>query len=259
MPPIKLVTYNILDGGLGRLDPIFETLLYLDADFVSLCEADDPRGAAYLADKLDAQLLLAESPTGDKHVAALTRLPVISMTNLGIAIPSLTRAAMQTIVNTASGHPLRIITMHLNAGQQPEDEQVRLAELAAILDYIAEPTMPTVLMGDLNACAPYHPIDTAAMAPHRRERLQARGGQLDHDVINCLTADGWIDAYHRLHRDAPRQTFTTGFPALRLDYVFLSQDLVPALVDGDVETGGFAPYCSDHFPLWISLRPPTAA
>lgn len=248
--PIKFVTYNILDGGLGRLDPIYETLLYLDADVVGLCEVDDPAGARYMADKLGVELLLAESPSGPHHVAVLTKLPVLSMVNLGVKFPSLSRAAMLCELDTPRG-PMRLVVMHLAAGFDGEPD--RLAELDPILELLAGQQTPTMIMGDLNAVAPYHPFDPAALPPHRLKHLEDRGGKLDHDVIGRLTGDGWIDAYHFLRHDAPKHSFTTGFPALRLDYIFISQDLSPSLVDADVETGGFAPYCSDHFPVWVSL------
>ncbi|QNN22132.1 hypothetical protein HED60_07555 [Planctomycetales bacterium ZRK34] len=247
---IKFVTYNILDGGLGRLDPIYETLLYLDADVVGLCEVDDPAGAQYIADKLGVELLLAESPTGSHHVAMMTKLPVRSMINLGVKFPSLSRAAMLCEVDTPRG-PMRIVVIHLQAGFDHEPD--RLAELDPILEMLAESQTPTMIMGDLNAVAPYHPFDADKLPEHRRQRLIDRGGKLDHDVIGRLTGDGWIDAYHFLRHDDPKHTFTTGFPALRLDYIFISQDLSSALVDADVDTGGFSPYCSDHFPVWVSL------
>jgi endonuclease/exonuclease/phosphatase family metal-dependent hydrolase len=153
-------------------------------------------------------------------------------------------------VDTPLGE-LRVVVAHLEAGFDHEPE--RLAELDPMLEFLARSQAPTMILGDLNAAAPYHPLDPAKLPPHRRQRLADRGGKLDHDVIGRLIGDGWIDAYHFLRHDAPKHSFTTGFPALRFDYIFISQDLSPALVDADVETGGFAPYCSDHFPVWVSL------
>jgi len=249
--PIKLVTYNILDGAMGRLDPVYETLGYLSADVSGLCEADDPQGVQYIADKLGVEALIAESPTGPHHVAMLTRRPVVSMTNLGVAIPSLTRAAMSSIVDF-DGTELRIVVVHLEA--HFENESTRFAELNAILDHLDRDPRPTVIMGDLNACGPDYPLDAGNLPPHRRQQLKDHGGKLDHDVVNRLIEAGYVDAYHQKHPDEPQPTFTTGYPALRLDYIWLSRALGDTLVDADVETGGFTPYCSDHFPLWTTLR-----
>ncbi|MEX2673236.1 MAG: endonuclease/exonuclease/phosphatase family protein [Phycisphaeraceae bacterium] len=256
---LRLVSYNILDGALGRYDPVYETLAYLDADVVAVCEADDPKGLAYIADKLSMEHLLAEANHSSHHVAVLTRLPVEQMINLGVKIPHLENAAMQVVLRpTPDAAPVRLIVAHLTAGLQAEAEQKRLAELDSILAFLdAQPPMPTLIAGDLNASAPYHPFDPDALPPHRRARLADRDYQLDHTVIQRLLDAGYIDAHRQTHTDAPPpHTFTTGFPALKLDYIFISPDLSDRLVDADVETGGFAPYCSDHYPVWAQLRPP---
>ncbi|MBI1368039.1 MAG: hypothetical protein GC162_05230 [Planctomycetes bacterium] len=251
--PLRLVSYNILNGGLGRLDPIYETLAYLDADVIGLCEADDPAGAQYLADKLGMQCLIAESPNGPHHVAMLTRLPVVQMINLGVGAPQLNRAAMESVLDV-DGEALRVVLMHL--APHFDHEADRLAELEAIFRAMTPGNRPTMLMGDLNAVAPAADVDSAALAPHRRQRLAERGGKIDRDVIARIEKAGYADAYDLCHPDAPAVTFTTGFPALRLDYIFLSSDLVERVVGADVERGGFAPYCSDHFPLWADLARP---
>ena len=48
-PLMRIATYNILSGGTGRLDPIAETLRFINADITALIEADCPDALAYLA------------------------------------------------------------------------------------------------------------------------------------------------------------------------------------------------------------------
>ncbi|MDH3584699.1 MAG: endonuclease/exonuclease/phosphatase family protein [Phycisphaerae bacterium] len=253
----RFVAYNILEGGMGRLDPIYETLAYLRGDIVGLCEANDVDAVGYLAAKLDCDHVVAESPSGQYHVALLCSGPIEQMVNLGVAVPSLDRAAMEAIVQV-NGTSWRVVVVHLFPGTQPEDEARRLREMEQVLGNLGTESLPTVLLGDFNAGAPYHPLDPSNLAPHRRERLEARGGAIDHDLVRSLNEGGWVDAYHRCHAENPAHTFTTGFPAQRVDYIFLSPDLAPRLVDADVEQGGFAPYCSDHFPLWAAIGPQAA-
>lgn len=251
---LRIVSYNILDGGLGRLDPIYETLLYLDADVIGLVEADDPAGVAYLARKLGMEHVIAEANDSTHHVALLSRRPIERMINLAVRVPRMKKAAMEAVIS-AGAAPLRIIVAHLPAHFQHEDD--RMAELGPLLDAVEEGAsteMPTVMVGDFNASAPWHPIDHAALKPTRAARLAAIGGTPRYDVVNEITRRGYVDALHQIHQGPTRHTFTTGYPANRVDYIWVSPDLSGRLLGGDVETGGFAPYCSDHYPIWTDIR-----
>lgn len=250
---LKIVCYNILDGGLGRLDPIYETLLYLEADVVGLCEADDGRGVRYLAEKLGMEHVCAEGG-GGKAVAMLSKRPIERMVNLSVKHPMLDRGAMEAVV-TWQGGPLRIVVTHLQSAQSKQDESKRVEQVRAVLAELDAVAMPTVWMGDMNCSAAYHPFDLAAASPKMKQRLAERGTtRPDSAAVDLLLSKGWVDAYHRLHPTQPKQTYTTGFPCSRFDYIFLDPSLAPRLVAGDVEQGGFAPYCSDHYPVWIELQ-----
>jgi endonuclease/exonuclease/phosphatase family metal-dependent hydrolase len=251
---LKLLSYNILDGGVGRLDPIYETLLHLDADVIALQEADGDRAAAYLAHKLGFDHILAQSLHSPHHVAILSRQPIEQAANLTIRFDHLNRPALTAIVPFA-GSSIRIVTLHLPPHYDHEDD--RLRDLLPVLDFLSQgpqAALPTVIMGDFNASAPYHPIDRAAMKPKRRALLESIGSTPRFDVVNTMLTRGFIDAYHHLNPSHPRHTFTTGYPADRVDYIWLSPDLLPRLAASDIETGGFAPYCSDHYPIWATLR-----
>lgn len=252
---LKVVSYNILDGGLGRLDPIYETLLYLGGDVVGLCEADDERGVRYLAEKLGMDYVTAAGiGSPPRGVALLSRWPIERMVNLAAREPLLDRGAIEAVVEV-EGEPIRVVAVHLAAGQERSDEEKRLAQIDRVLAALEGERMPTVLMGDLNAAAPYEPFDFDAASPKVRQRLADRGRrEPDYDVVERIVRGGWIDAYHRARPHEPKHTYTTGFPAARFDYIWLSSDLTHRLADADVERGGFAPYCSDHYPVWASLR-----
>ena len=53
-PHMRLVSYNILDGGVGRADPIAEILQAQNADIVVLLEADDLSVVERIAGELAA-------------------------------------------------------------------------------------------------------------------------------------------------------------------------------------------------------------
>lgn len=249
---IRLVTWNILKGGLGRLDPIYETLDYLRPDLVGLCETSE-HSASYLAGKLGMDYALAEARDEEHHVALLSRWPIQRMLNVGAAA-SVQRGALDATVHR-HGQPLRAAVVHLSPGVGPHAERQRLDELDRILPFIdPAAAIPAAILGDFNADAPYHPTDPGAMSPWRRARLALAGDTLAHDVVDRMTGAGWTDAYRRAVTGPPRHTLTTGHPAQRVDYIWLDAALAPRVIAADVETGGFAPYASDHFPLWADLR-----
>ncbi len=251
---MRLVTYNILHSGMGRLDPIYETLLYLAGDFVGLCEVQDPRAAAYLAGKLGMEHAVAEASDGKHHVALLSRVPIQRTVNLGVAGRGIERGALEVMVRTDAG-PLRIVVVHLPSGIDPASEKRRLAQLNLLLPLLeAERDTPTAILGDFNADSPHHPTDLAAMSAQRRRLLDESGGKLSYDVVERMLAAGWSDAYQISHRGQPQHTLTTGFPAQRVDYIWLDHALVGRLAHAGIDSGGFSPYCSDHFPLWADLR-----
>jgi endonuclease/exonuclease/phosphatase family metal-dependent hydrolase len=249
---MRIVSYNILSGGVGRLDPIAETLLYLDGDIIALTEANDPDGTAYLARRYGCEYMTAESPTSPFNVALLSRWPIEQAINLAVRYPNLSRAAMEAIIATPTG-PLRIITVHLASGLGAEKEQQRLAEFRPIVNHHATGDLPTVIAGDLNTNSPNHPVDVDAAEPEVRRRLTDDPELIRHDLVVELTDAGWVDVLAANHHPGPPHTFSTGWPATRLDYILADPRVARAVVGAGVETGGFTPYCSDHFPIWADL------
>ncbi len=248
----RIATYNILEGGEGRRDPIAETLAVIDADVVAVIEANDVDAIEYFARKLGYEYAMAESPTTRFHVALLSRPPIVEAVNLGVRHEHLSRAAMRARVRTPAGE-LQLLVMHLDSGLGAESEATRLAEVQTLLGAIDTRVAPTVIAGDLNTNAPYHAVDVAAATADVQRQLHADPHLIRHDVVGHLASLGWIDALHAARPDETVHTFTTASPSTRLDYIFVDAGSGGRVADAGVEQRGFAPYCSDHFPLWVDL------
>jgi len=251
---MRIATYNILDGGLGRLDPIAETLKVIDADVVAVIEANDVDGIAYIAGKLGYEYVVAESPTTRFHVAMLSRLPIVEAVNLGVRRRQLSRAALRATVGDGD-EAMQWLVVHLDSGLGADVEANRVREMQWLLADLADDGLRRVIAGDLNTNAPYHPVDTDAATPDVQQRLADDPTLIRHDLVDALVADGWVDAYARVHPGNPVHTFSTAYASTRLDYIFVDDALAGRVIDAGVETRGFAPYCSDHFPLWADLAP----
>src|SRR5438045_4678712 len=65
---MRLVSYNILDGGEGRADPLAEVILAQKADVVAIVEADNAEVLARIGKRLGMDYVHGE---GKKHSVAL--------------------------------------------------------------------------------------------------------------------------------------------------------------------------------------------
>lgn len=250
---LRLVTYNLLNGGTGRADPIAETLAWLDGDILGLTEADDPSLVEYLSAKLGYHSAVAEDK---RHsIALLSRLPIRSSINLKASCPDLDRTVLEAHVQIGPGNTcLRVLVLHLKAGIRIKHEQRRMAELHALGRVIEPQPGPAVLMGDLNSNAPYHPTDRQAARKKTQRKLAEQNGEIPYLVVPAIEEMGWVDAHRRCRGDDPRHTLSTGYPSQRVDYIFTDGASAEHLLDAGVEQGGFTPYCSDHFPAWADIN-----
>jgi endonuclease/exonuclease/phosphatase family metal-dependent hydrolase len=61
---VRLLTYNIWDGGKGRLDEIAALVRHADADAVALLEATKRASVEHLVGVLDLELVFGEAHLG---------------------------------------------------------------------------------------------------------------------------------------------------------------------------------------------------
>jgi len=250
---MRMASYNILNGGMGRLDPLAETMQVIDADLLVLQEATDPAGAAYLARRGGYESFLAESRHGDYHVALLSRLPIRRAVNLTIAHDQLRRSALEAVIEIG-GETVRVIGLHLVSGIEPADERQRVEAMNALLGAIDADAMPTALVGDFNCHAPWHPIGFDAAPPSRTAQCRAADAGVNAQLMPRLAQAGWVDVHHRRLGDRVPHTIETGHPCLRVDFLLANVALADRLIGAGVEQRGFAPYCSDHYPIWADFR-----
>jgi endonuclease/exonuclease/phosphatase family metal-dependent hydrolase len=227
---VRLVTWNILDGGAGRIDAIARVLRDADPDLVALQEANDRAGAAELASALEMALVYGEANSA-YAVAWLTRLPLARSQNHRLA--ALDKTLLEVEVDG-----LRLFATHLSAGRAPEDEPRRIAEVAAILERIGG--VDGVLVGDFNAT---HPGDATGAPPVEED---APGGYVSRRPVELVLEHGFVDCFRTLHPDERGWTYTSEHPWARFDFVFAR-----ALRPRSCRVVGTT--ASDHFALVAEL------
>lgn len=238
---IRLLSYNILDGGKGRLDRIIEVIRGQAPDVVALLEACDRSYAETLAAKLDMPFVFGEANNRKHHIAWLSRLPISRSTNhraVGLA-----KTLLEIEVLTGSTR-VPLFATHLGSRwdiPQPADE---VPVILSLLKHVAG--TPHALVGDFNDLRPGDPVGESREGARIQQRVAEKAPRR---AIGLLLEAGYVDCYRVLHPGVPGYTYPTDCPWLRLDYVFASPELAPHLLACDVVDGAVAASASDHLPV----------
>jgi len=146
---------------------------------------------------------------------------------------------------------LRILLVHFS----PYEEDNRMAELKNLLqEDISE---NTILLGDLNALSPQDNYNqTEVLAGMKTAGIIKFGkDRLRFNVIQNTLDNGFIDAVKKFHPGFEYSVPTAynrdkeHFTKLRLDYIFVSPDLVKSLQFAEIIRNPETEQLSDHYPV----------
>ena len=253
---MRLVSYNILDGGEGRADPLAEVIEAQQPDIVVLVEADVPAVVERIARRLKMDFVQAE---GRKHGGAiLSRGGILESINHSLLHDEFSDCVLEATIDL-SGTEWTITVVHLHARARPEDEAAREREIAAILDIFAKhraENRPHLLAGDFNANSSVQHVDPAKCKRRTQEDIAANGGILPRTAIEKLLSADYVDTFHAVAPSAAAKTgsFTTQHPGQRVDYIFLYGIDPRRIKQAKVEQDRLAQYASDHFPVVVEIE-----
>lgn len=240
---LRVVSYNILDGGGERLPLIGDAIQALRPDAVALLEASSLQNAERLAAERGMDLVYGEA-NSEWSIAWLSRLPVTGSRNH--RLPVLAKTLLEIEV-AWEGLVLSLFATHLVHGRSEGDGRRRADEVRAILQVMgALGSRPHLLVGDFNAV---HPDDSVGDPP---------SGTVVGDVarlpIQLLLDAGYVDCFRRLHPADQGYTYTSSHPWLRLDYAFASPSLSDRLIGCGLAVDSPTERASDHRPIWVDLE-----
>jgi endonuclease/exonuclease/phosphatase family metal-dependent hydrolase len=253
---MRVVTYNILDGGEGRADPIGEVIEAQRADVVARVEATDLTVIERIARRLNMDYVHA--PGRSQASALLTRFTIRDSTNYALLRPGLSKSLLEATIVDDVGDQWSVGVVHLHHGARESDEAERERELAVVLDVFGphrEANRPHLLCGDFNADSPSQVIDPQKCKPSTRDAWTANGGQIPRRVIASLLSHGYLDTLAAVRGPQARimGTFSTQHPGQRVDHIF-THGLPPAqLEQAWIEYDRLAKYASDHFPVGVQI------
>ena len=254
---MRIVSYNILDGGVGRADPLGEVLEAQNADVIVLVEATDEWVVARTAKRFGMTAVTGR--TERSTVTLLSRWPIATHVNHAASDPAGPRAWLEADIRPPDAASVVVHAVHLHARATLADEQKRMTQIARVLDAarpLRESGTRHVIVGDLNANAPRQRIDIDRCKPKTRDAYTQNGNVIPRDVVAALLDHGYTDTLAAVHGEAAfdQATFTTHWPFQRVDYIFTHGLPREAIVDAWIETDRLATYSSDHYPVGVELR-----
>jgi exodeoxyribonuclease III len=252
---VRLVSYNILDGGEGRGDRLAAVIAARRPDVVCLVEASNGPVVRQIAEHLQMDLIIG--PGGRQPVALLSRWPIAWTIDHAALAGSDTWSFLRAAVQMPNGTELPIGVVHLTPRAGEADEIRREGEVRHLLDVCAEDRgagRAHLLAGDFNANAPGQQIDPEKCKESTKRAYLANGGQIQRRAIAMLLAAGYVDTLAVYDPEAARTavSFTTERPGQRVDYVFAWAPNV-RVRDAWIDHDPAAVQASDHFPVGVDL------
>lgn len=254
---MKLMTYNILNGGEARLDLVIDIVKKESPDYLTINEAntflaEDKKLLREFAAKTGFKYYeISASGEYDYHVAALSRYPLRQ-----IQKPKpLMRACVMSVIEAEWGK-ISIASLHLT----PYTEDLRLPEIDLILSFQSE-FKNKILMGDMNSLSQDDDYDPEMVTSFNdiQTKKFTTDGKLKFDVIGKILSDGYIDSAVALRKNTESTAPTTinedsAHSNMRLDYVFISKSLAPYLLKYRVIKNDLTEKASDHYPVIVELQ-----
>jgi endonuclease/exonuclease/phosphatase family metal-dependent hydrolase len=251
---MRIVSYNILNGGEGRADPLAEVIEAQRPDVVALVEADQLDVVERIAGRLKMDYIFA--PTGGHAGAILSRWPIAATINHAVVAEHWMNAFVEARVIDPAGVEWPIVALHFAAHAADAKEQLREQQLAVVLKCLARlQGRPHILAGDFNSNSPTQVIDPAQCKPRTQEEWKENGGSIPRRVIQRLLDAGYTDTLHTVSPAMAETagTFTTQFPGQRIDYLFTHGLDRSQIKSAWVETDRLAQFASDHFPVGVEI------
>ncbi|MGN6504978.1 MAG: endonuclease/exonuclease/phosphatase family protein [Tepidisphaeraceae bacterium] len=254
---MRIASYNILDGGVGRADPLAEVLEAQGADLVVLVEADDRWVLDRIASRLGMDVIHAP---GRKHaVAVLSRWPIVQTVNHAPRWVDGPRCLVEAVIRLPGSIELPVLALHLHARTDDADEDRRMTEIGHLMDVTAEwraAGRPHVIAGDFNANAPSQQIDIDRCKKSTQASYARNGNRLPRRVIQQLLDHGYVDTLQAANPEMAERaaTFTTHEPGQRVDYIFTHGIPTAQIRSAWVETDRLATFASDHYPIGAEIH-----
>jgi exodeoxyribonuclease-3 len=168
---LRLLTYNIRNGGVGRAGPIARVIASSEPDIVLLQEATRPDVVAEIAGR---------TGMADWRSYRSQSLAFLSRAHVQFAASHRPRFSRHAFIEVApAGEQVRLFGVHLSALHAAWTERRRLVEVQSLLRGIAQHQHGFhVLAGDFNTLAPPEEMDVGRLPMRLRPFVWLSGGRI---------------------------------------------------------------------------------
>ncbi len=281
MAMLRVMTYNILFGGVGREKLLGDAVRTIAPDIAVFCEVTAEDSFRTLADIVGPHR--AQSPARGARVAIASRWPITRVDTFG---PSWApRRWVAAVIQPGDGPPLCVCGIHLTPQPLWLCELWRLSQVRVLLGYLrARGGAFHILAGDFNSIAPGDALRRSDAQGWVRLQWWLQAGAIPHWALRALIEAGYRDCYRACNGCQAGFTVNSWAPHARIDYVFAS----PALAASACSSGAGQPnrpaessnlarpripidamvgwkpipdlggQASDHLPVWADFEWPPA-
>jgi exonuclease III len=246
---MRLMTYNILDGGKGREQLISEVIQAAKPDVVILQEVFTAEFLKALAQPLGMDYFFGPG-NKKRRVALLSRLPIQAPQSYHPAFP-IWRNFIEAQIEYAPGKTFRLIGVHPMANLWVACDLWRLWEAQYVIRHTQSYQNESCLIaGDFNTIAPDDGLRTDTMPAWLRLILVSQGNRVYRFSIRAFLAVGFTDCFRFLNPTEAGFTLPPPIPNTRLDYIFVNAKMKASLKKCWVgrEPSAVA-QASDHYPV----------
>lgn len=244
---LRLLSYNIRFGGVGRQAALAEVIRAAAPDLVVFQEAIEPDVIEWIADHANFPLWAARRA----HSTAFISRVAVSHHEWHYS-PGAKHSFLEIVL--ANGES-RIFGLHLSAMFSRWSENRRTREIRALLKSIEKYQSGFhVLVGDFNTLAPGEVLNAKRMPRWIQALIWLSGRDIQRKTIRVMLDANYVDGFRSLHPAVVGYTFPTWDPHLRLDYAFVPAPFAPRLAECRViQEPAVVARASDHFPLFVQL------
>ena len=246
---LRVLTYNVLDGGAGRERLILEVLRVVAPDIVVLQEVGDAEFVGRLAVALEMQHFFARGNTRH-HLALLSRWPITGSRSHH-PFPPIHNTVLEATVEHPSGQCLDVFGVHPVPFPSIFLELWRRWEIKVVLRRVRRraPAL-CLIVGDFNAIAPGDEPKVDRLGILLRTIVLLQGRRLFRFAIRAMLEAGMTDCFRERHPKADGHTYGPPTPTGRIDYIFANPAMKARLQECSVVRDPPAvELASDHYPV----------
>ena len=245
---LRVMTYNILDGGENREKYILDVIQTAEPEVVILQEVFTEEFLKFLSHSLGMAYYIG---TGNKKrkVALLSKFPVLTFKSHHPIFP-IWRNFIDAEIEYEPNKTARIIGVHPIANLGIGFEIWRLWEAKYITNHIRSSQNTSCLIaGDFNAIAPGEKVKTENMPNWLKWIIYLQGNRVYHFSIEMLLSAGFTDCFRFLNSN-DGFTLPPPSPNARLDYIFVNTKMKAYLKKcWVVREPNSINLASDHYPV----------